>query len=200
MKELRTTRGHGLLETFLSKKRTAMANRLIPAGHRTGRLLDIGCGTHPFFLTHTDFSEKHGLDKIVQSANEISNPGLRLQTYDVETGGALPYPDNHFSVVTMLAVFEHIDQPKLVPLLQDIKRVLQPGGLLVMTTPAGWADGLIHFLAKINLLSHEEIHEHKDKYSHKKIAEFLTAAGFAETKLRFGHFECWLNLWATATK
>ena len=44
------TRGKGLLEPMLADLRAQRANKLIPSTSRTGRILDIGCGTYPYFL------------------------------------------------------------------------------------------------------------------------------------------------------
>ena len=46
---MRVTRGFGLLEGVLAKKRASLANSLIPASLRTDRILDIGCGSIRFF-------------------------------------------------------------------------------------------------------------------------------------------------------
>ena len=62
--KVKVTRGHGLLERFLARKRACMANQLIPSHLRNGRILDIGCGSFPYFLLNTVFTEKCGLDKI----------------------------------------------------------------------------------------------------------------------------------------
>ena len=59
------TRGYGLLEGFLAQQRSRVADALIPASLRTGRLLDIGCGAYPLFLAQTSFARKFGLDKQV---------------------------------------------------------------------------------------------------------------------------------------
>ncbi|MDP2947815.1 MAG: hypothetical protein Q8N88_06895, partial [Nanoarchaeota archaeon] len=56
------TRGTGLLEKYLAKKRAHMANKLIPESLRRGRILDVGCGETPFFLLNTKFNEKYGID------------------------------------------------------------------------------------------------------------------------------------------
>ena len=61
----RVTRGSGLLETFLARRRAEMANRLIPSISRAGCIADIGCGRHPYFLLNTIFSRKIGLDKSI---------------------------------------------------------------------------------------------------------------------------------------
>lgn len=57
------TRGHGLLEPILSKLSARRANQLIPSQLRNGRILDIGCGSYPYFLSHTSFADKFSIDQ-----------------------------------------------------------------------------------------------------------------------------------------
>jgi hypothetical protein len=58
------TRGKGLLEPLLARLRTQRANLLIPPELREGRILDIGCGSYPYFLAHTAFKEKFAVDQL----------------------------------------------------------------------------------------------------------------------------------------
>ncbi|MBI4854618.1 MAG: class I SAM-dependent methyltransferase [Acidobacteria bacterium] len=196
------TRGYGLLEGFLASQRVKIANKLIPFEYRKGNILDIGCGTYPLFLTSTEFSNKYGLDKVVKSEaiKSFREKQINLINHDNELEDKLPFEDNFFDVVTMLAVFEHIEPEKLPNLLAEIKRILKPGGVYIMTTPAIWADGLLRFLAKLRLVSPTEIEEHKDAYNFKKITKFLAQGGFSEEKMQFGYFEIFMNIWTKATK
>lgn len=104
------TRGSGLLEGLLAKKRSAKANSLIKDFHRKGRILDIGCGSYPYFLMTVDFKEKYGVDPVLDMS-KIKNGKIILKKLDV-TEQKLPFADNNFDVITMLAVFEHIDGKK----------------------------------------------------------------------------------------
>lgn len=196
------TRGYGLLETYLAKKRAAKANSLIPRGHRSGRLLDIGCGSFPFFLMNTEFSEKYGLDQVVQEGVmvQFAEWGITLAHQDMEHNAKLPFDDDHFEVVTMLAVFEHIEPSDLAKLLKEVRRVLKPGGVYVMTTPAWWTDWLLRLLSTVRLVSPHEIEEHKDAYSHEKISELLEDAGFHRDKISLGYFELGMNVCGSAEK
>jgi SAM-dependent methyltransferase len=45
----------------------------------------------------------------------------------------LPYPDESFDLVTCSEVLEHVENFRAV--LREIRRVLKPGGLMVITTP-----------------------------------------------------------------
>ncbi len=191
------TRGHGLLEGLLARLRARKANQLIPASLRQGRILDIGCGSFPYFLSHTYFVEKFAVDQLhpPQTPQDI-----HWFTVDLNHSPALPFEDNYFSAVTMLAVVEHLDPRSLTQLFRDIHRVLQPGGRLVITTPSAWSDGLLHFMARVGLVSAEEINEHVYAYTLPLLGWYFGQAGFAMHKVRFGYFEMFLNLWASAEK
>ena len=46
---------------------------------------------------------------------------------------SIPYPDNTFNTILALEVFEHLHDP--VVAAREIIRVLQPGGLAILSTP-----------------------------------------------------------------
>lgn len=193
------TRGHGLLEEFLARQRTAMADRLIPESARDGRVLDIGCGSFPFFLSNTRFAEKFGIDKH-PDMEKFAELGIRPRTCDFEKDGRIPFEDGTFDVVTMLAVIEHLEPSRVPPLWNEIYRVLKPGGRYIFTTPAAWSDKLLRFMAKMNLVSSEEIDEHKDCYTHAKIKSIAAKTVFSGSEIKLGYFEMFLNLWAVIIK
>lgn len=202
MSQPKVTRGYGLLEGFLASQRAKVASRLIRSSHNKERILDIGCGTYPFFLKSCDFREKHGLDKIVPSndVKALECQRVLITNYNIEKEEVLPYESEYFDVLTMLAVFEHIEPAHLVKILREIRRVLKPGGMYIMTTPASWVDKILRLMAKLRLVSPVEIQEHKDTYTPSKISEILQEANFSKDNLRFGYFEMFMNIWATATK
>ncbi|GAG35560.1 unnamed protein product, partial [marine sediment metagenome] len=131
-------RGYGPLDSFLAKQRYKAARRQIKSAQKNGRILDIGCGSYPLFLLNADFTEKYGLDKVVETATEerAKQQGIVLISHDIENEEKLPFGDNFFDVVSMLAVFEHIEPGKLVKIHKEIYRILKPGGMYIMTTPA----------------------------------------------------------------
>jgi SAM-dependent methyltransferase len=176
-----------------------MANKLIPASHREGQVLDIGHGAFPLFLSQTKARGRHGIDRISEDvAAEWAKRGIHLVYQDLEQDCHLPYPDAYFSAVTMLAVFEHIAPHRLVELLKEVHRVLQPDGVYIMTTPAGWTGWLLGLMAGLGLVSHDEIDEHKGSYSQREIRTTLESAGFPTARIRTGYFEAFANNWALA--
>jgi SAM-dependent methyltransferase len=194
------TRGKGILEPVLADLRAQRANKLIPSSLRTGRILDIGCGTYPYFLAHTSFAEKFAIDQLPLPLHTASELKIESFTLDLEIKPHLPFEDGFFESVTLLAVVEHLDPSLMAILFQEVYRVLKPGGMVILTTPAAWSDGLLKFMARINLVSAEEIHEHAYAYTLPLIGWYFGQAGFEMAKVKFGYFEFMLNMWATAQK
>ncbi len=192
------TRGSGLLEVLLTKKRATKANSIIPLSYRKGKILDIGCGSFPYFLTHTNFTEKYGIDPSLD-LKLVKNKKINLSTQDV-SAKKLPFQKDYFDIVTMLAVFEHIDYDRLDFVLSETKRVLKREGILIITTPAPWSDKLLHFMALFDLISKEEIHEHKHHYDKASIEKILIKTGFQKNKIKSGYFEMGLNMWFAGKK
>ena len=112
----------------------------------------------------------------------------------------LPFEDEYFEAITLLAVVEHLDPSSLVSLFREVYRALRPGGSLILTTPAAWSDRLLRWMSRINLVSAEEIDEHVYAYTLPLLGWYFGRAGFSLDKIEFGYFELWLNLWARASK
>src|SRR5260221_6232543 len=159
----RATRGHGLLEVLLAKKRASKANSLIPKSFRSGRVLDIGCGSFPYFLNSIDFKEKYGIDSSINN-NLFIDSSLHLKNINLESQ-PLPFGDNSFDVVSMLADFEHIEEAKLPFILGEIHRVLKKEGIFLITTPSPWSNFILLILSKLGLVSKIEIDDHKQYLS-----------------------------------
>lgn len=186
------TRGFGLLENFLARKRAKMADKLIPKELREGRILDIGCGNYPYFLINTHFKEKFGIDRIVSH----NFKDITLKSFDIATHTRLPFQDNFFDVIAILAVVEHIEPEKLVNVLRECNRTLKRGGRLIITTPVNLK--LLRLMSKFRLISPKEIEEHKVVYHPTELVQFLEQANFKE--VNFGYFEFCLNSWVYANK
>jgi SAM-dependent methyltransferase len=192
------TRGFGLLEVFLAKKRAKKADSLIPQELRSGKILDVGCGSTPYFLLSTEFRDKYGLDPSIR--NLQAHGDIDIKDFDVESNDRFPFEDSFFDVVTMLAVFEHIQSDKLVRILREVRRVLKVGGRFIMTTPSPWSDGILKVMAILRLISPTELDEHEGTYYHGSIASYLEDGGFKRDRMRFGYFEMSVNTWAYVDK
>jgi 2-polyprenyl-3-methyl-5-hydroxy-6-metoxy-1,4-benzoquinol methylase len=108
------------------------------------RILDIGCATGVFLdLARRRGFETIGVDfspELVAYAREHFNLDVRLGTVEAQA-----FVDGAFDVVTMLDVIEHI--PKYDVLMREIRRIIAPGGLLVIRTPS--ENALMRSVAKL---------------------------------------------------
>ncbi|MEN8242073.1 MAG: class I SAM-dependent methyltransferase [Chloroflexota bacterium] len=191
------TRGKGLLEPYLAHLRSRMAEHLIPENLKQGRILDIGCGSYPYFLSHSSFKEKFAIDQLPPTTKVTD---IHWHTLDLNTAPKIPFEDNFFNVISLLAVAEHLNPSSLVCLFTETHRVLKPGGKVIITTPASWTDPLLKLMAKLNLVSAEEIDEHVYTYNLPLLGWYFGKAGFEMEKVKFGYFELRMNMWATAEK
>jgi SAM-dependent methyltransferase len=192
------TRGTGLLENYLARKRANFARKLILDGVKRERILDIGCGYYPFFLENLKFKQKYGIDPNTDGSL-IKDKSIQLKKIDVEKQ-KLPFKNDFFDAITMLAVFEHINNSKLEFVLREIQRVLKKNGIFIISTPSPWADGLLHFMGKVGLISKDEIEDHKHNHSDEKINLLLEKSGFKKDNIRNGFFELGMNMWFYAKK
>jgi len=130
---------------------------------------------------------------------EFDKAKIHMANFDLNKDEALPYDNDYFNVVSMLAVLEHIDPKRAISIFSEILRTLKGGGVFVLTTPAAWTDTLLRALARLRLVSKEEIDDHKYKYTPSIIKFMLVCAGFEESKVELGYFELFMNMWAKAT-
>ncbi len=187
----------------MAARRVAKAKALVPAALKKGRVLDIGCGFIPYLLTGTDFSEKYGVARgIDEELKMLLRRGydLALIDVDLERAPRIPFQSGFFEVVTMLAVMEHIQPYRISGIVQEIRRILKPGGVFIMATPAKWTKGLFRFLTRINVVSRVEGKEHKGAYSKKRILALLEDGGFRRPSIASGYFTLFMNIWARARK
>ena len=102
------------------------------------RFLDVGSGNGgvAFGVGNIATHEVHALDIIPNSAfREFSRRlGASLVTQTVGSGHAIPFRGDTFDVVLCLETLEHIEDPP--SLGREIMRVLKPGGMCMVMTPA----------------------------------------------------------------
>jgi 2-polyprenyl-3-methyl-5-hydroxy-6-metoxy-1,4-benzoquinol methylase len=95
-------------------------------------LLDIGCA-QGFFLFNA--SKSGYTTKGIEISQDAAEYAIREFGLDVEAKPfeELRFTENHFDVVTLWQVLEHVPYPLTV--LKEVHRILKPGGLLVVSTP-----------------------------------------------------------------
>lgn len=121
-----------------------------------GRLLDVGCGRKPY-ASLFDVEEYVGL--------ELDTPEnrQRKQAEYYYSGVRFPFLDASFDCVLCNQVLEHVFTP--VAFLSEIRRVLRPGGKLLLTVPFVWDE-------------HEQPRDYA-RYTSFGLRHLLEATGFS---------------------
>jgi len=98
---------------------------------QNNRLLDIGCGAGNLLAAaRKNGWDAQGLDVSAGAVKHVRDLGFEV--YEGELHDAA-FPSQHFDVVTAAELLEHLIDPR--PLLQEVERILRPGGLFWTTTP-----------------------------------------------------------------
>lgn len=104
-------------------------------------LLEVGCGSGWMLEIMKGLGWKvEGVDFDPSAVENARNKGLCVKCGTLSSQG---YPDNHFDVITMSHLIEHVHEP--LKLLQECYRILKPGGKLVIVTPNIKALGHTYF-------------------------------------------------------
>jgi SAM-dependent methyltransferase len=118
------------------------------AGDVAGRrILDAGCGSGPLFAALRDRGAiVTGFDKsaaMVELARRRLGDGADLQVADL--GSPLPFPDGEFDDVIASLVLHYLED--WGPALAELRRVLKPGGRLLVSVEHPFAITLMHVQA-----------------------------------------------------
>lgn len=126
---------HSIYEPFRRRKLRTAAIRLSRIARMIDRprpkMLDVGCSLGATLETATGYGwDAHGVDISEDAVNYCRDRGLScVSTRGIE----LPFPDETFDVITAWHVIEHVSD--VAKTLTEWRRVLRPGGLLVLETP-----------------------------------------------------------------
>lgn len=144
------------------------------------RLLDIGCGTGSLLKAIAAEFPTVDLVGVDLSAEMLQFARRKLGNSAVLIAGtarSLPLPSASFDVVVLCSAFHYFRRPKLG--LLEIKRVLQPGGRIVITD---WCNDYIScrlldaFLRLFNPA-------HFKAYSRNQCKRLLEEAGFGDVQV-----------------
>ncbi len=153
------------------------------------RILDVGCGAGTLLRSLRRFGQVTGLE----ASGAAAAAARRRSGCDVRVG-TLPTGDQRpgsYDVVCLFDVLEHLEDD--VAALRAARRLLGEHGTLFVTVPAlPWLFGI-----------HDEINEHRRRYTRTSLSTALTAAGFRTAQISYFNMLlcplllpaiCWRNL------
>lgn len=141
-----------------------------------GFAVDIGCGGGYMVKVLEPHCPTIGVDVSRDALLLCRSRNLsRLCQVDM-TNLSLPFKNNSFDLVLALDVIEHIDDD--VHALTECRRILRPGGLIIVTVPAFmwlWSPW-------------DEALGHRRRYTAASLADSINRAGLAVKKLSYSFF------------
>jgi ubiquinone/menaquinone biosynthesis C-methylase UbiE len=124
---------------FAGRRRRAFRELAAAAGIRPGdRVLDVGCGTGYFVRMLAEIVGAHGSVVGVDAAPEmVAYAASRSRsaanvTFEVGSAGALSFPASSFDAVVSSLTMHHLGAADQLPAVREMRRVLKPGGRLLI--------------------------------------------------------------------
>jgi SAM-dependent methyltransferase len=141
----------------------SMLSQLTSGLYTSPHILDVGCGTGGNLTLLRRFGRAFGLDPEPRALSlcQQRESGLLVQGSATD----LPFANDSMDIITALDVLEHLDDD--VGALAEMRRVLRPGGSLLVTVPAYpwlWSE-------------HDEALHHKRRYVARELRNKIEGAG-----------------------
>lgn len=139
--------------------------------HARRKILEIGCGAGGMLAPLSRYGDVCGLDIAIDYLRHCRDRGFPHMT--AGSGYELPFADHTFDVVALFDTIEHIPDDRRV--LEEVKRVLRPGGLVFVSVPA------YQFLYSQN----DRVVHHQRRYTATGLRRVMTDAGLQPRKITY---------------
>lgn len=122
-----------LQDKLYQVKALQLAEKYLPPHTKPVSLLDVGCADGGFaqYAGRRLGAKTYGIDIAPKSIRIAKTKLDYARQHDVDR--KLPFPDKTFQIVFALEVIEHIYDTDYF--LAEIRRVLKPSGILILSTP-----------------------------------------------------------------
>jgi SAM-dependent methyltransferase len=168
---------HGIDEPPLVARRLTEITAAFSRYRQTNRLLDVGCGAGSLLqAAHDNGWDAQGIDVSASAVSYVRNLGFEV--FHGELSEA-QLANGQFDVITAVEILEHLFDP--VATVNEIRRLLRPGGLFWLTTP-----NCRSLAARLMGLGWRVVSppEHLQLFSAEGLRTLLFRAGFTEVQLK----------------
>lgn len=165
-----------LLSRFLTHARLSRV-----AKHLGREVLDAGCGYGELL----DYLPAHvqSVTLLDRSPERLPRLEARLSCRVIEArfvlgdigAGEVSLPSVAFDTVVMAALLEHLNSPGAA--LREVRRLLKPGGKLVLTTPTPLGGRLHAWGSRLGLTYREAAEEHEGFFDYDALNHLLNDEG-----------------------
>jgi SAM-dependent methyltransferase len=153
-------------------RRTVLSRAIADLGlPRPARILDAGCGSGRNMVELAPLGAVTGVEL---SKTSVSLARDRLIGVVIDGSVlAMPFDPASFDLAVSLDVIEHLDED--LDALRELRRVVAPGGALLVTVPAYewlWS-------------GHDEINHHHRRYTRRSLQRVAEQAGWRQTRTTY---------------
>jgi SAM-dependent methyltransferase len=143
----------------------------LPCGESPPRILDAGCGSGRNMV---EFARRGAVTGVELSPASVEKARAR-NSGEVIEGSVLqmPFSDASFDLAASLDVIEHLEDD--LGALRELRRVVAPGGALLVTVPAYqwlWS-------------GHDEINHHHRRYTRRSLLAVAERAGWTQARTSY---------------
>ena len=179
-----------------ARRQARMLREVLRDAGSPASIVDIGCGDGAATALAARVNPGHrilGLDWSADSLGRARKQGLAVIRAEAEPGG-LPIASGQADVVIMSEVIEHLVDPDSV--LEEVRRVLRPGGTLLLSTPnlAAWynrgllALGVQPVFTEVSLRGvfgrpGSQVAGHLRVFTRRALVGLLAASGFGAIRI-----------------
>jgi SAM-dependent methyltransferase len=144
---------------------------------RVQPILDAGCGTGAILRQLGNPEQNRGVDLAPEAISFCRKRGLNnVEEADIS---ALPFSDESFAAVICSSVLYHLWVEDVGTALRELRRVLRPGGFLLLNLPAF---GFLHS-------AHDDAVMTARRFTRSEVRALLVENGFAINRLTY-----WITL------
>ena len=127
-------------------------------------VLELGCG-YGDFINHIRCAKRIAADRWPGIADYV-NPGVRAEIGEITSLSGIA--DHSVDFVFASNVFEHLTKPEMAACLNEVRRVLRPGGTINIVQPN----------YRLCYAEYFDDYTHVSIYSDRSLSDFLCANGF----------------------
>ncbi|MEI9937333.1 MAG: methyltransferase domain-containing protein [Pseudomonadota bacterium] len=156
---------------------------------------DLGCGYQASFA-RTLLSRAGSVTLIDVALADDLKQHPKVRAFEGELSQTLlTLADRSLDLVLIISVLEHLRQP--LPVLEQIRRLLRPGGTCLVNVPSWRGRRYLEFSAfKLGLSPSAEMDDHKAYYDVRDLWPLLVQAGFLPSEIECFSHKFGLNTFA----
>jgi ubiquinone/menaquinone biosynthesis C-methylase UbiE len=165
-------------EPWAWRRRRALLLDAVKPGER---VLDLGCGAGRFVAALREAGAEPVGVELADAALERARRNVPGADFRLVADGSLPLGHGEIDLVWCSEVLEHV--PDTIALLTEVRRVLKPGGRLLVTVPD-------HGRLKRTLIAlalydahYDPLGQHVRFYTRRSLTRALHATGFEDVEL-----------------